>query len=99
MRVPCWARAPVSHPSRAQSSVAAPTARECMTIGNIIKGTIGMKVKLLNHVLAANFVLCLTCAGNSEPDYQLALRYTRQADWKSADTVLDRLLLKSPEYM
>ncbi|MBC8166925.1 MAG: tetratricopeptide repeat protein [Bryobacteraceae bacterium] len=58
-----------------------------------------MKISLLRYVLAS-LSLGLACAADaSVPDYQLALRYTQQADWKNAETALDRVLQNSPGYM
>lgn len=59
-----------------------------------------MNAKLLRFVLTANLCLFTTgIAGEIEADYQLALRYSRQADWNNADSILDRLLQQSPQYM
>ncbi|MEJ7607053.1 MAG: tetratricopeptide repeat protein [Bryobacteraceae bacterium] len=59
-----------------------------------------MKAKPLRYVLTASLGSWLIFAQDaSEPDYQLALRYTRQAEWKSAEIVLERLLRNSPGYL
>jgi tetratricopeptide (TPR) repeat protein len=85
---------------RAHSSPAALNPRDFITNGNIIKGTIDVKVILLSYSLMAGWTLCLAWADNaSAPEYQLAVQYVRQAEWKSAEIVLDRLLLRSPQHM
>jgi tetratricopeptide (TPR) repeat protein len=60
-----------------------------------------MKAKMPICLLAANLCLCQPdgVSKSSESSYELALRYTRNGDWKSADSLLDRVLQESPGYL